>query len=191
VGRGILLVLVTLASGLLLYLLLAPRFLSSPGPTASNGGGTPPPINASSASASGASGANASAPPGNGTPAPPAANVESAPAVVTPRSSQQRETDDRESKRSPFYRWIRENMKDALVGWQASSQDPATLELYSARDDPDVVTQLLASVVQPYAAHYGFNHVLFYVPNPAGSIEHYRLSAEAQYEDGVWKLFAK
>lgn len=188
-GRAIALVLVTLAAGLLLYWLLAPRFLSSAGSSASPAPPAPP--SPSSGPTSTPPKANVST-SGSGVSAPAVGNdVNTAPAVEAPRSGPQRETEDREAKRGPFYHWIRENMKDALVGWQPSAHDPATLELYAVRDDPQLVSYLLTAVVQPHALHYGFNHVYIYVPNPPDNVEHYRLDSEVQYENGVWRLFKK
>jgi hypothetical protein len=179
-SRAILLALVTLASGLLLYLLLAPRFV------------TPTPIMGSPVTTP-----NAQHPtPDTRHPDPsnaptPNANINASPGVETPRTGQQRETDDREARRGVFYRWIRENLSGQLVGWQPDPHDPATLELYTLRDNPQEISQLLATVVQPHAYHYGFNHVKFYLPNPPGGVDHYRLDAEAQYDNGVWQLFRK
>src|ERR1051326_5470519 len=111
-GKALLMTLVTVISGLLLYWLLAPRFLSptasATAPNASTPNATTPPVTTSGASVQSGS-----------TPIPTVApDVNNAPAGATPRSGQQRETDDREAKRGPLYRWIRENLKAFMVGWR-------------------------------------------------------------------------
>ncbi len=181
-GRAFVLALVMLASGLLLYWLLAPRFLT---PATPSGPQVAPPT----ADASIPGGTSPNVPGGSTTT--PGTSVNTAPAVETPRSPAQRSSDDREAKRGPFYGWIRENFSKVLVGWQPDPRDPATLELYTANDDPQLSTQLLASLVQPYAAHYGFNHVMFYLPNSSSNVDHFRLDAEATFANNTWQLFRK
>jgi hypothetical protein len=112
--------------------------------------------------------------------------------IAAPRSAPQREADDLEARRAPYYRWLHTKFGDALSAQQASSADAATLDLYTTRSDSSLVLFLLGQAVQPYADRYGFNHVRFFQPNPPGEIERYRFDAEASpSSDGSWKAFTK
>ena len=119
-------------------------------------------------------------------PAPPAARI------APPRNATQREADDIEARRAPYYRWLHSQFGDTLAGEQSNSSDQATLDLYTNRSDSSLVLTLLGQAVQPYADQYGFNHVRFFMPNPPGSVEQYRFAAEASPSpDGSWKAFEK
>lgn len=173
-GQTVVFVLVFCAAALILYLAAAPRVLP---PAAAPTAPVSPPSaeNAASDSISTSS-----------APALPAAPI------TPPRTAPQREADSLESRRTPYYRWLHTKFGDTLAAQQASSSDAATLDLYTTRADPALVLYLLGQAVQPYADQYGFNHVRFFMPNPAGSVERYRFAAEASPSpDGSWKAFEK
>ncbi len=124
--------------------------------------------------------------------APSAAPTLPAMPMAPPRSATQREADDLEVRRAPYYQWLRSKFADTLTAEQPCSSDAATLDLYTNRSDPSLVLTLLGQAVQPYADRYGFNHVRFFMPNPPGSVEQYRFAAEASPRpDGTWKAFEK
>ena len=112
--------------------------------------------------------------------------------IATPRTASQREADDIEVRRAPYYRWLHSKFGGVLSAQQSSPTDAATLDLYTTQADPSLVLSLLGQAVQPYADRYGFNHVRFFMPNAPGSVERYRLAAEASPSaDGSWKAFEK
>ncbi len=79
-----------------------------------------------------------------------------------------------------------------LEAFRSAEDDPATLELYAARDDPQLVSQWLAQIVQPDAYRYGFRHVRFFLPGSPDGVERYRLDSEASLDDqGLWHAFRK
>jgi len=177
-GQTFVFLLVFVGVGLLCYYLAAPRMLS---PASGPGTTVPPP-----------------APdPGTAPPTVPASTPSAAPTlpvtrIAPPRSASQREADDIEARRAPYYQWLHATLGDVLTAQQASSSDQATLDLYTSRSDSTLVLFLLGRAVQPYADRYGFNHVRFFMPNPAGSVERYRFAAEASpASDGTWNAFEK
>lgn len=112
--------------------------------------------------------------------------------IAAPRSAAQRESDDIEARRAPYYQWLRTNYGDVLAAEQPNSSDTATLDLYTRRADPSLTLWLVAHAVQPYADQYGFNHVRFFAPNPPTEVERYRFAAEASPDrDGQWHAFEK
>ena len=112
--------------------------------------------------------------------------------IAPPRTAAQRESDDLEARRAPYYRWLHEKFGDVLSAQQASASDAATLDLTLTRADSTLVLSLLGQAVQPYADRYGFNHVRFFMPNAPGEVERYRFAAEASPSpDGSWKAFEK
>jgi hypothetical protein len=173
-GQTVVFLLVFFGVGLLCYFLAAPHILPpATGPSASV---TPPPTET--------------------TPTPTASTDASprlpAAPIAPPRSASQRESDDIEARRAPYYQWLHTKFGDTLTAQQSSSSDQATLDLYTNRSDSRLVLYLLGQGVQPYADRYGFNHVRFFMPNPAGSVEHYRFAAEASPDpNGSWRAFEK
>lgn len=183
-ARATLFVLIMVATGLLVYLLAAPHFLAPgtsptvPTATPTSIAGTP----GDSANAGSSLAPDASNPSGN--------SVSNSPRIEVPRSNAQREHDDLEAKRGPFYDWIRKNMKDVLVGWEPSASDPATLDLYLGRDDPSRIPWLMQNLVTVYAHQYGFDHVRFFLPT--NTSDHWRLDSESSFDDtGTWNTFRK
>ncbi|MCW3054667.1 MAG: hypothetical protein JWN14_3837 [Chthonomonadales bacterium] len=178
-GQTFVFLLVFVGVGLLCFYLAAPHILP---PTSGQGTSVPPP-----------------APDPTTAPSPtaPTFTPSSAPTLPTtriapPRSATQRESDDIEARRAPYYQWLHSTFGDVLTAQQASSSDQATLDLYTSRSDSTLVLSLLGRAIQPYADRYGFNHVRFFMPNPAGSVERYRFAAEASpASDGTWNAFEK
>ena len=114
------------------------------------------------------------------------------PLIAPPQTASQREADDIEVRRAPYYRWLHSKFGDVLSAQQSSSADAATLDLYTTQADPSLVLSLLGQAGQPYADQYGFNHVRFFMPNAPGSVERYRFAAEASPSaDRRWKAFEK
>jgi hypothetical protein len=174
-GQAVVFLIVFIGVGLVLFKVAAPRVLP-PVSTSSDSVLPPAPGSASSAPtvASAASPSLASAP------------------IATPRTASQREADDLEARRAPYYRWLHTQFGEALAAQQVSTSDAATLDLTMNRADPSLVLTLLGQAVQPYADRYGFNHVRFFQPNPPGSVERYRFAAEASpTANGAWQAFEK
>lgn len=189
-ARAALFVLIATAAGLAIYLLFAPRFVhsgsdrnaatSNQSNTTTPPSGQPPDFSNSSQQGDlNKSGAGSNSP-----------GSESG--IDVPRTGEQRAHDDLEARRAPLYEWIRANMRSYLVGWQPSAADPATLDLYLARSAAADVSVCMDKLVSPYATHYGFSHVHFYVPNTANEAEHWRVDSEAFPDtDGSWHEYRK
>lgn len=164
-GRGLVLIAVAVGTGLLIFWLAGPRYLS-PGGAASH------PLAPTDATA------------------PPSGTGETA--IAPPRTPEQKEHDALEAKRAPFYSQLRQDLDALLTDVGPAADDQATLVLYAQKGDDQTVDDLLVQAVQPQAYKYGFRHVRFYLPNPPGEIEKYRFAAEADADDSsVWHTFRK
>ena len=173
-GQTVVFLLVFVGVGMLCYFAAAPHLLPPAASPTASVLPSPPDVN---------SAPNAS---------PSAAPVSPSAPIAPPRSASQRDSDSIEARRAPYYKWLHTKFGDTLSAQQASSSDAATLDLYTNRADSSLVLSLLGQAVQPYASHYGFNHVRFFLPNPPGSVEQYRFAAEASPSpDGSWKAFEK
>jgi len=96
----------------------------------------------------------------------PKSKIQNSPAPSTPpRTPQQREQDNREAQRGPFYASLRHNGDALLAAFQPASDDAATLELYAYRDDSQIVLQMVTLASRADAYHYGFRHIRLYLPN--------------------------
>jgi hypothetical protein len=182
-GKAPILLLIAVGTGLCLYWLIAPHVLVADRPKAAVSAPTPAPRKTSS---------DASSTPVVRTPPTVPSALPFDRPVEPPRTTEQREKEDIEARRGPYYSWIKRTLGDRLDGWQPAHDDPATLELYLMRNDPRMITRLLEVAVQPYARQYGFVHVRLFLPNPPGSVDRYRLYAEANPdENGAWHAFIK
>ncbi len=120
--------------------------------------------------------------------------VDTAPTIDVPLTSEQRSQENLELRRSPLYEWIRSNTLGILVGWQPSSADPATLDLYMSRADSyaSQMSLCMDNLVAHYATKYGFNHVRFFAPNPPTDIDQWHVDSEATPDaNGKWNLYKK
>jgi hypothetical protein len=181
-GRALALLLVAVGTGLLVYWLAAPHFLKpdraalAPPAWRSPETATPAPPET----------------PASPTTAPPQQNSAPPAPLEAPRSTEQKERDDLEAQRAPFYARLRQELGAYLVSARPADPDRATLELYAAADDAQVVPLLLRQGVQPDAYRYGFRRVYFYLPNRPGEVERYRLDTEATCDaSGAWHAFRK
>lgn len=121
-----------------------------------------------------------------------ASSPQSRQSIEPPRSPQQREQDDLEAKRGPFYAALHQNGETLLAAFQPASDDPATLELYAVQNNNQTALQLLSLASRADAFHYGFRHIRIFLPNPPESVERYRLEAEATPDaNGAWQAFRK
>jgi hypothetical protein len=112
--------------------------------------------------------------------------------LVAPVSASEQAHIDLESKRAPYYDWIRKQAGGDIADVAAAEDDGASLVLYLARDDGSTVPDLVQQVVAPYARHYGFLHARLFLPNAPGNVEQYRLYAEADMKSGnQWITFLK
>jgi hypothetical protein len=190
-AKATLFLLIAVAAGLLVYLLVAPKFARDA--SSSHGmqlqSDQPPqqalPSNPDSNSDRPSSSKHAGSA---------AENVDNAPSIDVPLSNERRSQQDLEARRGPLYDWIRTNIQMLLVGWQPSTSDEATLNLYMANaDSADAdITVCFTKLVQPYATKYGFNHVTFLVRNPPSESDPWRLDSEATSDaNGAWHLYKK
>jgi hypothetical protein len=183
-GKALGLLLIVVASGLLVYLFIAP--LLTPTPSKPGSAAVPVPVSAAET-------------PAQPTTAPaPAADSHTVPtpsgdvALPPPRSPEQRAADDLETKRAPYYRWMREQAPDRVADVRPADDDAATLVIYTTYDNPDVAPSLTRDVVAPAAFRYGFRHVRYFAPNTPGSVSQYRFDAEATVDaNGDWNTFHK
>jgi hypothetical protein len=121
-------------------------------------------------------------------------SVDTAPQIDVPLTSEQRTKQDLEARRGPLYAWIRANMAETLVGWEPANAEPATLDLFLARTDSatPVMSSCMEKLINPYATRFGFNHIRFYLPSPANSIDPWHIDSEATPdENGTWHLYKK
>ena len=185
-GRALLGIVIAACTCLLALWLLAPRLLS-PGSSA------PAPASSPSASAAPTASAASSAsalPPITATSAPGTQNA--LPGIAPLVSPEQKAIQDYEAQRAPFYAFLRDKCAALIADGRPSDAERSLLVLYTARNDDRVVTDILAQVITPYAYAYGFRHVRFYLPNPPGGVERYRLAAEAQASaPNTWQAFQK
>jgi len=174
VGKAVVLAVVAIAVGLLVYLLARPR----PAAPQSERIATVAPANPIE---------RAPATVG-GTEQEPAATGPIAP----PRTEQEKEHDAIEKRRETLYGRLHQDLGTALVAVRPSDDDASTLELYAANAAPDTASVLLNFAFRANVTYYGFRHIRFYLPNPAGSIERFRLDAEASTDpSGNWQMFKK
>ncbi len=172
IAQSLVLLIIALVSGLLLYRAAAPRLL--------------PPIPVAEPSAS--------LPPSSARHETATASVPVLPdaPIAPPKSTQQHEAQSIETRRRPYYRWLREKFGDVLEDERPSSGDSATLDLTTSRYDPQLVLYLVAHAVQPNADQFGFDHVRIFQPNPPGSLERVKFDSEASPDgNGIWHAFAK
>ncbi|MCS6775805.1 MAG: hypothetical protein NZ557_04600 [Chthonomonadaceae bacterium] len=110
--------------------------------------------------------------------------------ITPPLTPEERARVQREARRAPFYTWLRQS--PWIAGFRPVEREPATLDIYLNRDDFRLVPMLMHEAIAPVAGRYGFQKVRFYVPNPPGNVDRYRLEAEAtQDSDGQWRTFRK
>ena len=176
-GRNLMILAVAILTGLLIFWLASPYLLPAPKPNsflpaAGNNDTTPSSSTEKQPAADHAGVLNSAAP------------------LSAPRFQSQRTTNDLESKRADYYDFLRRQCADLIADARPADDDSAVLLLYAAKDEPNVVPQMLSRAVQPCAYKYGFRHTRFYVPNPPGSVERYRFEAEANAdENGAWHVF--
>lgn len=185
-GRALLVIVIAACTCLLVLWLAAPHPLSPAAPAPPGCAPSPVPVNSATAVTS----SNALPPitaigvPGNGSAALP--NI--APLV----SPEQKAMEEYEAQRAPFYAYLRDKCASLVTDGRPSQEDRSLLVLYTARNDAAIVTDILTQIVTPYAYSYGFRHVRFYLPNPPGSVERYRLAAEAQAASpNNWQAFQR
>jgi hypothetical protein len=172
VAKAVILACVAVAAGLMVYWLAGPK-----APAPSRGTSAAPPSDSVGAGST-------AAVPASG---PPAAGP-----IEPPRTEQQKEHDALESRRAPLYGRLHQDLGAALKAVRPADDDPAALELYAAPGVQVDTLTLLSQALRDNASYYGFRHIRIYAPNPPGSIELYRLDAEANADStGNWQTFKK
>lgn len=167
-----------------------PRLLTPPTtPTPGSAANTTAPAS-SSGTASHNAGGTSSLPPITASGMPDSSGL---PNLAPPKTEEQRAIEDYERQRAPFYTFLRDRCGQLVIEGKPALDDRSVLTLYCARTDNAIITDILKQIVQPYAYSYGFRHVRFYFPNPKGSVEHYHLAAEANWDEQTrtWQAFYK
>ncbi len=185
-GRALLVVVIAVCTCLLILWLAAPRLLSPGSPALPGSAPSLSPVNSAAPLAS-----SNTLPPitargalGSGG----AALPNSAPLV----SPGQKAMEDYEAQRAPFYAYLHDKCPGLVIDGRPSQEDRSLLVLYTARNDATIVTDILTQIVTPYGYSYGFRHIRFYLPNPLGGVERYRLAAEAQAASpNNWQAFQR
>jgi hypothetical protein len=109
--------------------------------------------------------------------------------IAPPRTEERRQQEQTEARRAPFYVLLRQNFA-SIAAVRPAADDPATLEIYANIDDPRVSMEIVRLAMVPNGSKYGFERVRFYLPNAPGSVDRYRLDAEATVDkQGVWNTF--
>lgn len=176
-GRALLVLMVAIGTALVVFWLAAPRLLStkdvdSPAHSQEILRPESPPAPAATAAA-----------------AEPDASTE--PGIAPPLTREEREYADIEARRAPFYDSLRRNYSFITV-LRPAPGDQTTIEVYLNQTDTQLVPTLVYDAIAPYAKRYGFRRARFYMPNPPGSVERYRLDSEAtQDSGGGWNTFRK
>ncbi len=185
-GRALLVIIIAGCTCLLILWLVAPRLLSPASPALPGSAPSSVPVNAASpvASANTLPPITATGVPGNGSAA--------LPSIAPLVSPEQKAMEEYEAQRAPFYNYLRDKCAGLVTDGRPSQEDRSLLVLYTARNDSTIVTDILTQIVTPYAYSYGFRHVRFYLPNPPGGVERYRLAAEAQAASpSNWQAFQR
>jgi hypothetical protein len=176
-GRALLVVIVAIGTAFGVFWVLAPRLLSS------HDGDTKP--REAQATEIGSDSTRSSDTGGH------ARSSSSDPAITPPLNPEDREYEDVEKQRAPFYSWVRQNFT-YVAALRPSPEDQSTLEIYTRQDDARMSTALVHDIVAPYAKKYGFRRARFYLPNPPGNVDRYRLDSESTPDSGgVWNTFRK
>ena len=112
--------------------------------------------------------------------------------LKVPISPEQKQVQDLEASRGPFYDLIRKEYGQMLSGFEPDKGDRAVLCLYMrsrTQGDVDLLTERL---VKPNAFQYGFTHVRFYAQDDASGYSKWAVDSEADYgTDSVWRLVRK
>jgi hypothetical protein len=176
-GRAFLVLIVAIGTALVVFWLLAPRLLSSREADAA-----PRETRTADASDSSTSSSDSSTSSRSG-------STDST--ITPPLNPEDREYEAVEKQRAPFYTWVRQNFA-AVTAIRPDPGDQATLQIYIAQNDPQIVTALVHDVVAPYGKRYGFRRARFFLPNPPGNVDRYRLDSESTPDSGgVWNTFRK
>jgi len=112
--------------------------------------------------------------------------------IAPPRTAEEKELDAIEQRRGALYARLHLDMGATLVAVRPSDADAATLDIYAAADSPGNALSLFKVAQQANVGYYGFRHIRFFAPNPAGSMEKFHLDSEASAdESGNWSIFKK
>ena len=112
--------------------------------------------------------------------------------IAPPRTEQQKEQDNVESRRTAFYRQSREQAGDEIESMRPKEEERSTLDVTRSEANPKNLLPLIDLLVRTGAYRNGFRHIRIFAPNPAGTLDRVRLEAEANAnEDGNWFTFRK
>ena len=111
--------------------------------------------------------------------------------VDAPKSDTAKLREEIDQKRIPFFHMLHEKYADQIDHASVLS-DIDTLDLFLTKDDQNVVQWLVQNAIGPTARQYGFERVQFYVKNPVGTLEPYRVIAESSWDGSArWNTFLK
>jgi hypothetical protein len=123
------------------------------------------------------------------TPQPPMASGQPLKVPLTP---EQKQVQDLEASRGPFYDLIRKEYGQMLSGFEPDKGDRAVLCLYLKSRTQGDVDMLTERLIKPNAYQYGFTHVRFYAQDDASGYSKWAVDSEADYgTDSVWRLVRK
>lgn len=110
--------------------------------------------------------------------------------IEMPKSDIEKMRQDIDRKRIPFFHMINEQFSGE-IDHAAVLKDVDTLDLVIKKDTQEAIMAIIQSAVAPTARDYGFTRVRFYVRNPVGSVEPYRVIAESSWDANRWNTFLK
>ena len=99
---------------------------------------------------------------------------------------------DPETLRQALYSQIFTAYGDYIEELRPSTHDKTVLEIRASRDDGSFFTPLANTLLQSNGKACAFQSATLLLPNPAGSVDRYRLAAEASADpQGRWNVFIR
>ena len=112
-------------------------------------------------------------------------------AVDVPLSREEKLRDELNTKRLPFYRYLRQNYGDLIERFSVL-EDYDTLDLVVKQADERTLTALVQQAIAPSAKEYGFRRVRFYTRNAPNAVDQFTVVAESSEDgSGRWNTFMK
>jgi hypothetical protein len=111
--------------------------------------------------------------------------------IDPPLSDTDRMRKEIDRQRVPFFHMIHEKYGDQVE--RASVINAIdTLDLVIKSEDPQNIQWIVQQAIGPTARQYGFEKVKFYVRNPVGTVEPFRVVAESAWDGASrWNTFLK
>ena len=124
-------------------------------------------------------------------PSPDRSNPHPGEAIKTPPTAAEQLRADINKKRIPFFHYLHDNYSDVIESSRVLDE-METLDVVVKKADENTLTGLVSAAIAPSAKEYAFNRVRFYLRNPVGSVDPFKVVAESTYDgSGHWNTFFK